>query len=132
MPILTKPKTIRYAVLGFFGLQVVAIVAGIFLDEKHFNWVPYDELSNYEIEVAIADTSLSEKSIYQRYKRPARHRENRSIHNLIALVRRYETTYGRDDHATIIINYRTNGQSSSYWSWPEDYIRTRDTTSTQR
>ena len=126
----TRPAQI--ATLLLLGLQATLVIAGCFLKEKHFNWVPYDELSNYEIKTIIADTLLSEKAIQQRYRRPARHRENRSIYNLISLIRRYETTYGSEDHAIVILNYRVNGHSSYYWSWPEDKVRATNTASTQR
>lgn len=129
MSINKSRSPVRLIALVFLSFQVLAVVVGLFTREKHFNWVPYDELSDYEIKVTIADTLLSNQSIRQRYRRPAQHRENRSIHNLIALVRRYETTYGRKDQAAVIINYQTNGHATYSWAWPEDLIIARDTAS---
>jgi len=132
MPTTSSRPPIHPAVPIFLFVQILSVIIGLALPENHFNWVPYDELSPYEINVFVDDKQLSPDSVRTRYHRPARHRENRSIHNLIALVRQYERTYGRADHARVIIKYHTNGQTPCSWSWPEDLIRADEETPAQR
>jgi len=103
----------------FFGLQILGIGVGLFTDAKYFNWVPYDQLVRYEIEVILPSGALSSTAIYQRYGRSAAGRENRNVHNLIAILRRYEITHGQADSARITLNYILNGHDHGEWTWPE-------------
>ena len=99
---------------------MLLVAIGAFRAEKHFNWVPYDELTPYRITVVIGNDTLSDAAVRQRYRRPTHHRENRSIHNLIALVRQYEETYGRKEAAQVTVDYAINGGTPRRWSWPAD------------
>ena len=106
----------------FFSLQVMGILAGRFTESKYFCWAPYDEISIYEIRVVILENDLDSDEIRRRYRKIQKGRENRSIHNLISIVRQYETTYGIQDRATVEISYVTNGHREETWFWPDDEI----------
>lgn len=106
----------------FFSLQVMGILAGRFTESKYFCWAPYDEISIYEIRVVILENDLDSDEIRRRYRKTPKGRENRSIHNLISIVRQYETTYGSQDGATVEISYITNGHRKETWVWPDDEI----------
>ena len=105
-----------------FGVQVVAIAAGLFRADKHFNWVPYDQISHYRIVVTIAGRRLGAAEIADRYRRPAMGRENRNLHNLLAIIRYYETTYGRGQGARVQLTAIQNGHRTLTWSWPADQL----------
>jgi hypothetical protein len=45
--------------------------------------------------------------------------ENVAQH-VIDIVQQYEQTYGRNDHARVILTYRTNGHENKEWRWPQD------------
>ncbi|TVP97499.1 MAG: hypothetical protein EA359_19535 [Balneolaceae bacterium] len=106
----------------FFSFQVIGILAGKFTESKYFCWAPYDEISLYEIRVVIMDNDLNSDEIRRRYRKNQKGRENRSIHNLISIVRQYETTYGAQDEANVEISYITNGHRKETWIWPKDEI----------
>jgi hypothetical protein len=106
----------------FFILQALGILAGRFTESNYFCWAPYDEISIYEIRVVIHENDLNSDEIERRYRKSQKGRENRSIHNLISIVRQYETTYGFQDGATVVISYVTNGHRKETWHWPEDEI----------
>ena len=99
----------RALLLLFFAAQVLAVGYGLTVPEQHFNWVPYDELSVYELAAAGTAGPLSETQIYRRYLRPSRGRENRSIHNLIHLIECREAAAPADS-VTVRLTYSRNGQ----------------------
>lgn len=106
----------------FFGLQFAGLVIGRCTNVKFFAWAPYDELSYYEVSVSQGGEPLSAEEIKERYRRSAVGRENRTIHNLIAIIRQYETTYGRADSAQVLIDFNIHGRRPAKWSWPADSL----------
>lgn len=106
----------------FFGFQVGAIFFGFFHEEDYFNWVPYDEISHYQITATVRGLQLSDDEVKLRYRKPAQGRENRKIENLISVLRQYESTYGKNDSAYIHLTAVINGHKTIHWSWPEDRI----------
>lgn len=115
--------TVRNAFLIiFFSLQIAGILVSRFTKTRFFCWAPYDEISFYDIDVSIDGKELDEEKISDRYRKPEYGRENRSIHNLISIIRQYETTYGKDDNASVELSFIKNGHSEKTWTWPEDNI----------
>ncbi|MDX1640191.1 MAG: hypothetical protein R3220_00745 [Balneolaceae bacterium] len=104
----------------FFALQVLGIVMGRFTSVKYFCWAPYDEISQYEITATVNGRELNEDQILHRYRKFKKGRENRSIHNLISIIRQYETTYGNNEDANVELSFVTNGHRKTIWKWPED------------
>lgn len=106
----------------FFTTQLFLIVIGQLRETNYFNWVPYDEISLYEISVTVNGRELTEDEIQLRYRKHKFGRENRGLHNLISIVRQYETSYGIHDDSKIRINFLTNGYRKTTWSWPENTL----------
>ncbi len=105
--------------LLFFG-QVIGIINGQLSKPKFFAWSPYDEISYYKIEGILNGEKLTKDDISNRYRISAIGRQNRSIYNIISIVRQYETSYGLAEPAKIEISYIVNGHKKSTWKWPED------------
>lgn len=105
--------------VAFLLAQVAGIAWARFVPERFFCWAPYDEHSRFEVRVAIDGRPLSPDEVSARYRYPARAWEPRSIHNIISQVRQFETTYGRDDGAEVVIEYVTNGRPKETWTWPQ-------------
>ena len=86
--------------------------------ERYFCWAPYDEHTFYTIEVEVDGRKLSKSEIADRYRYYPGGWEPRSIHNVISQVSQFESTYGVDDGAKIVIEYETNGHPKRRWEWP--------------
>lgn len=112
----------KFFLIFFFALQILGIVIGRFSNEKYFCWAPYDEISFYKIDATVNGVVLDGESIRDRYRKNKTGRENRSIHNVISIIRQYETTYGKNDTAAIELSYVVNGHKERTWIWPEDKI----------
>lgn len=108
-----------YILVTFFALQMAGIIAGRFTETKFFCWAPYDQISTYDISVSINGVQLNEQSIFERYQRPQTGRENRSIYNLLSIISQYETTYGQNDNASVVVTYTINGHRNEIWVWPD-------------
>ncbi len=101
----------------FFGIQVVGIIIGRFTETKYFCWAPYDQITRYSISVTIDGHKLKPHEIEERYHKSASGFENRNINNLIHIIERYETTYGKTDFAKVLIDYKINGRKQQSWVW---------------
>jgi hypothetical protein len=104
--------------LVFLALQVGAIVHARFIPERFFCWAPFDEHSYFRIEVEAAGRRLSRSEVEARYRYRAEGWEPRSIHNVISMVRQYESSYGRGSDAQVTIRYVVNGHPEKIWTWP--------------
>lgn len=116
---MAKDTLVRGIVLLFFALQIVGIVHARFVPERFFCWAPYDQLSHYTISTWIKGTKLNKEAVIKRYQLRGYGRENRSIHNVFAIVSQYERTKGKEDSAKVIIQYQQNGKNKKTWYWPE-------------
>jgi len=104
----------------FFSGQLVGIINSRFTSTNFFSWAPYDQISYYEIEMQKQGQSLSSENIRNRYHISAKGRENRSIYNIISMIRQYESTYGKGEEVSVTIFYRINGHETGRWKWPGD------------
>lgn len=113
--------TLRKAFLAiFFGLQILGILIGKFSDARFFCWAPYDQFTNYEINVSIDGQELNEQNVSQRYHINKRGRNNRNIHNVISKIRQFEKTYADEKNVTVELSYVINGHQHETWIWPEN------------
>jgi hypothetical protein len=115
-----KPKIINLIFVLFLALQVIGIINARFTETKFFCWVPYDQISSYSIRVKINNQLLTNSEIKKRFRKEAVGRENRNIHNLIAIIEQYEQSYGAEDSASVELVYITNGQTDQHWYWPKN------------
>jgi hypothetical protein len=44
--------------------------------------------------------------------------DNRSIQHVMDIVQQYEESYGRSDHAAVVMRYRINGKAEQEWRYP--------------
>ncbi len=109
-------------ILIFFFIQVLGILAGRFTESKFFCWAPFDEISLFVIETEVNGKMLTPDEIRARYRIRPQGRENRSIHNVISIVRQYEDTYGSGELVVVKISYKINGHKKGTWYWPENKI----------
>jgi hypothetical protein len=50
--------------------------------------------------------------------RPKQGVDNRSIQHVMDIVQQYEESYGRSDHAAVVMRYRINGKAEQEWRYP--------------
>lgn len=104
--------------IGFLLLQLALIVHARFIPERYFCWAPFDQCTRYRIEVSIGGKSLDHEAIGARYHIAPDFWDARAAANILSVVRRYETTLGRDDKAEVRIYYKVNGRPERLWKWP--------------
>jgi len=111
-------NALHIAGILLLGAQIGSIVYARFIPERFFTWAPYDQQTYYTISVELPDRTLSPSAIQNRYRYRPQAWEPRNINNVISIVRQYETTYGRNDSAHVLIVYETNGRPAEVWEWP--------------
>jgi hypothetical protein len=85
---------------------------------RWFAWAPNDYITEYELSVRIGGRALRPEEIEARYRVPAEHFQEGAAQHLIDLVHQYETTYGRNDSAQVVLDYRVNRRAPRRWRWP--------------
>jgi hypothetical protein len=109
-------RTIGGAALLVF--QLVMIVYARFVPSRYFCWAPFDIQTEYKLQVKVNGRPLTGQEIRARYRRPQNGTDNRSPQHVIDILQGYEETYGRADHAEILMRYRVNGKQEQTWRWP--------------
>jgi hypothetical protein len=104
--------------IAFLLLQLGTIVHAQFVPTRWFCWAPNDYAVWYRIEVRINGVALSPSQIERRYELDAEHVYQDAAANLMDIIRQRETTYGRQDHATVTLLYRPSGGELREWRWP--------------
>lgn len=99
----------------FISLQISSIVYARFVPERFFCWAPYDSHTQFETFVTINNRTLTQDEAEQRYNYKMKGWEQRSINNIFSLITQYETTYGKDEHAEVLVIYSTNGHPKKEW-----------------
>jgi hypothetical protein len=103
----------------FLSAQLFSIAYHQFVPTRYFCWAPNDYAVSYSIQVKINGRTLSPEEIKLRYRLAASGVYENVVVHLIDIWRQYETTYGRNDHAQIVLIYSTNGAPQKEWTWPE-------------
>jgi hypothetical protein len=101
--------------------QLVMIGYARFVPARYFCWAPFDIQSDYRIDVKIGDHELTPGEIRRRYRRPRQGTDNRSIQHVMDIVSGVEQTYGRNDHAQVVLKYSVNGKPEQEWRYPQQY-----------
>jgi hypothetical protein len=110
----------RFLVVLLIAGQVAGIVAGRFRSERFFCWAPFEETSFYEIEAKVDGKKLDAAAIKNRFGLGTKGRDNRSIHNIISVLRWCEQH--SDNPAEVKLIFQTNGGNTQIWQWPDDQI----------
>ena len=112
-------RTVRLLVaVPLLAAQVALIGYARFVPARYFCWAPFDMQTDYMLDVSIAGRKLMANEIRQRYRRPQRGTDNRSVQNLIDIIQGYEERYGQADHTVVVMKYRINGKEEQIWQLP--------------
>lgn len=111
---------LHYIGMFFLFLQVLGICYARFVPERFFAWAPYDEQTNYHIQVRINDNPLTDSEVTKRYRVSAKRVESRTIQNIFNIIEQYESTYGLKDKAKVSVKYNTNGKGEQLWLYPQE------------
>jgi hypothetical protein len=103
---------------GLLLFQLVMIGYARFVPARYFCWAPYDIQTEYRLDVSVGGRTLTAAEIRQRYRRPKKGVDNRSIQHVMDIVQQYEETYGRSDRAQVLMKYRINGKEEQEWQYP--------------
>jgi hypothetical protein len=115
MAIATMRKFIGIAVLATqFGM----IVYARFVPERVFTWAPNDYMVEYATKVSIDGQKLTPEEVTRRYRWPAQGIYNNSAQDYFDYLTAYETTYGKYQHAQVLVRYSVNGSAVREWTWP--------------
>ena len=117
----------------FFGgslliAQLALIIYARFDVAKYYCWAPHDQQCVFHLSVIIDEQPLLNEQINKRYHFNTWrywddgayewvNLESRSIKNVESIIRQYEKTYGKDDHAKVTLSYRVNGGQEETWQW---------------
>lgn len=104
----------------FLSLQLGMVLYARFVPMRYFCWAPNDYMVEYTLEVTIDGRTLPPLESRQRYRLSDQGVYENTVTHLIGIVRQYEQTYGRRDHAQVVIRYRVNGRQEKAWRWPTE------------
>ena len=107
----------KFAAFVFFAFQLFMIADARFSPLRYFCWSPHDCHTEYELTVFVNGRELSDKEIYQRYRREKNYVDVRSPEHPKDMIMQYERTYGRNDKTSVIMKYRVNGIPQEPWQW---------------
>ena len=98
--------------------QLLLIAKARTTPARYFCWAPFDMQTDYTLDVTLDGRKLSPPEIRQRYRRPAKGTDNRSVQNLIDIIQGYEERYAGNERAHILMRYRINGKQEQIWTYP--------------
>jgi len=99
-------------------LQCGPIVRSRLVDSRWLAWAPNDYAVWYRLTVHMDGRDLSPDEIAKRYGLLSEQVYENPARNVMDIVEQRERTYGKDDHAEVLMVYRPNGEPSKEWRWP--------------
>ena len=109
----------RAAAICLLFLQIVSVIHARFVSSRWLAWAPNDYAIGYRLQVQVNGRNLSADEVRKRYALPPEGVYENPAQNLIDIVSQRERTYGRNDHAEVVLTYRPNGGLAQEWRWPE-------------
>lgn len=107
--------------VAFLVVQFISIIyAQMAGNERYFCWAPNDYMVSYQLQVKIGGRVLDREETRLRYRLPSYRVYENVVTHMEDIIRQYETTYGRYDHAEIVLKYSTNGGPQKEWRWPPE------------
>jgi hypothetical protein len=103
---------------AFLLAQLASIIYAQFGPSRYFCWAPNDYMVEYRLNVDVNGRTLTPQQILLRYRKPETGIYQNVVQHLEDLVQQYETTYGRNDHAHVLLTYSINGREQKEWKWP--------------
>src|SRR5215469_2010622 len=116
-----RARACNLAAATFLALQLCLVVHAQFTPRRYFCWAPNDYANTFSLNVKINGAELSPDRALARYHLEGRKfsYENPAIH-IADTVRQYEETYGRADHAELVLRWSLNGHELQTWRWPTE------------
>ena len=111
-----NPRWIPAIALLLF--QLGAILYARTVPSRYFCWAPFDMQTEYTVDVDVAGRALNAREVQQRYRRPKKGIDNRSVQHVIDMFEQTERRYHHGDPARIVMRYRVNGHIDGEWRWP--------------
>ena len=109
----------RLAGISLLLLQVVSVVHARYVPARWLAWAPGDYAVGYRLRVHVGGRDLSGDEIWQRYHISQEGVYENPAQNIMDIVSQRERTYGRNDHAAVVLIYRPNGGAPQEWLWPQ-------------
>ena len=103
----------------FLLLQFGPVVNSRFVDARWLAWAPNDYAVWYRLAVHMDGRDLTAEEIEKRYGLASEQVYENPARNIMDIVEQRERTYGRNDHAEVVLIYRPNGEPPKEWRWPE-------------
>ena len=104
----------------FLLLQLGCVVYAHFGPSRYFAWAPNDYIVEFNLQVVVNGRVLSSDESSARYRLPGNGVYEFPAQHIIDAIQQYEQTYGREDHAQVLLTYRLNGGDKRQWRWPGD------------
>jgi hypothetical protein len=104
---------------ALLAFQLGAIVYARTVPSRYFCWAPFDMQTEYVARVEVGGRELSAREIQQRYRRPQKGVDNRSVQHVIDMFEQTERRYHAGEDARIVLTYRVNGHIHGEWRWPQ-------------
>jgi len=89
------------------------------VDSRWLAWAPNDYAIWYRLTVHMNGRDLSPDEIAKRYGLVPEQVYENPARNIMDIVEQRELTYGRNDHAEVLLVYRPNGEPPQEWRWPD-------------
>jgi hypothetical protein len=102
----------------FLVVQLIWVISAQTGPARYFCWAPNDYMTEYCLQASVKGRALSPEEVTRRYRLEQRGLYQDPAQHIMDIVRQYEQTYGRADHAQIIMTYRINGHENKKWRWP--------------
>ena len=103
--------------VGILLFQVGAIVYARFYPTRYFCSAPNDAITIFNVEVITRQKALTKDEIQNRYRFFRYGFDDRTPAHVIDIIRQYETTYGKNEHAKVVVNYSVNGKPMETWQY---------------
>lgn len=110
----------RLAGITLLLMQMAAVVHARLVPSRWLGaWAPNDYAVRYRLQVHVDSCLLSADETGERYGLRAEGVYENPVQNLMDIVRQREETYGREDHARVVLTYHRNRGRLEEWRWPE-------------
>lgn len=110
-----RSRLLAGVAVAILVVQLVVVVGALTGASWWFAWGPNDYLYQYRIDTTISGRPLDPGAIRRRYGVAANGIFEDPIGGLLGIVRSYESTYGRHDHAVVVVHYRLDNGRERTW-----------------
>ena len=111
----------RWRLGTLVGIVILAAQAGNVVyahlsgSRRYFAWAPNDYAVVYTIATSVHGHLLTAAEVQSRYALKAKGLWEDPPQRLIDYLKRYETTYGRGEHAKVTLRYSLDGHRERTW-----------------